>query len=259
MKLHHLVRGKNSGKARKRVGRGRGSGLGQTSGRGHKGGKARAGYTPSPVASGIPFYRRLPKRGFKHRSVPDEGYANLKDLARCGEVELIDRQLLVEKGILSAGVRFVKILGDGDWNRPCRVVADRFSASAKAKILAAGGEAQELSSELGAKEGAAPEDDFSGRDGPFAEQRRPGTRSAERAPGQGRRPRGGAARAVTGHRVQRIATGPREPVVRKKTSKSPELGEPVSEEVPEKALKKKVPAEKAAVKKTPAPKTQEKE
>ncbi|MDR3143253.1 MAG: 50S ribosomal protein L15 [Puniceicoccales bacterium] len=169
MKLHTLIRGKNSGKARKRVGRGGGSGLGQTSGRGHKGGKARAGYTPSPIASGIPFYRRLPKRGFKHpRSALGEGYANLKDLARCGEVELIDRQVLVEKGILSTSARFVKILGEGDWDRPCKVVADRFSRAAKAKILAAGGEVQELSPKPEVKD-IAPE-------GGVAEQKRSAAR-----------------------------------------------------------------------------------
>jgi large subunit ribosomal protein L15 len=79
--------------------------MGKTSGRGHKGGKARSGYSPSPVSSGIPFYRRLPKRGFGNRRFAQEmGYVNLRDLDRCGEVEVIDRALLLQKGILSSSV-----------------------------------------------------------------------------------------------------------------------------------------------------------
>jgi large subunit ribosomal protein L15 len=145
MKLHALVREKGSTQRHKRVGRGMGSGMGKTSTRGHKGGKARSGYTPSPVASGIPFYRRLPKRGFSHkRFACSKGYINLQDCIRCGEVAVIDRQVLAEKGIISADVLFVKVLGNGALVRPYKIVADRFSATAKAKILEAGGEVVEL-------------------------------------------------------------------------------------------------------------------
>ncbi|MDR2420266.1 MAG: 50S ribosomal protein L15 [Puniceicoccales bacterium] len=144
MKLHTLVREKSSARPRKRVGRGAGSGMGKTSGRGHKGGKARSGYSPSPVSSGIPFYRRLPKRGFDNKRFSQEmAYVNLRDLDRCGEVEVIDRSLLRQKGILSSDAPY-KVLGQGEIHRPYKIIADRFSASAKAKILAAGGEAVEL-------------------------------------------------------------------------------------------------------------------
>jgi len=145
MKLHTLPREKGTGKARKRVGRGYASGTGQTSGRGHKGGKARSGYTPSPIAAGIPFYRRLPKHGFqRQRFAVREGQVNLRDLARCGDVDRIDRQLLIEKKLLDPEVRRFKVLGNGELGRACHVVAERFSASAKAKILAAGGRVTEL-------------------------------------------------------------------------------------------------------------------
>jgi large subunit ribosomal protein L15 len=145
MRLHTLIREKSSAKLRKRVGRGASSGMGKTSGRGHKGGKARSGYSPSPVSAGIPFYRRLPKRGFGHKRFAQEmGYVNLRDLDRCGEAEVIDRNLLLQKGILSSGVSQFKVLGQGELHRSCKVIADRFSASAKAKILAAGGEVVEL-------------------------------------------------------------------------------------------------------------------
>ena len=148
MKLHTLIREKGPAKPRKRVGRGAGSGMGKTSGRGHKGGKARSGYSPSPVSSGIPFYRRLPKRGFGNKRFAQEmSYVNLRDLDRCGEVEVIDRNLLLQKGILSSPVSQFKILGQGEIHRPYKVLADRFSASAKAKILAAGGEAVELAAQ----------------------------------------------------------------------------------------------------------------
>jgi large subunit ribosomal protein L15 len=144
MKLHMLVHGKGVAKAHKRVGRGSGSGMGKTSGRGHKGGKARSGYSPSPIGAGIPFYRRLPKRGFNNqRFVREKGYVNLRDLSRCGEVAVIDRQLLIKKGMLSSCVQLVKVLGQGDLVHPYKIIADRFSASAKAKIVAVGGEAVE--------------------------------------------------------------------------------------------------------------------
>ncbi|MDR0445260.1 MAG: 50S ribosomal protein L15 [Puniceicoccales bacterium] len=153
MKLHTLVGEKGSTKTRKRVGRGSGSGMGKTSGRGHKGGKARAGYSPSPVSSGIPFYRRLPKRGFNNkRFAQEKAYVNLRDLVRCGEVKVIDRTVLVQKGLIAAGALQVKVLGNGDLTQAYKVVADYFSASAKAKILAAGGEVVELAVKEKAKE-----------------------------------------------------------------------------------------------------------
>jgi large subunit ribosomal protein L15 len=147
MKLHNLVKvGSNRGT--KRRGRGQGSGFGGTSGRGHKGGKARSGYSPAPCCSGIPYYRRLPKRGFGNGMFRKHFVGINLDIleilaADHGE---INRDILVESGIIKPREGLIKILGDGKLTKAVKVIADKFSESAKQRIEAAGGVAVEIAS-----------------------------------------------------------------------------------------------------------------
>lgn len=145
MKLHDLIK-VGSNRSTKRRGRGQGSGQGGTSGRGHKGGNARSGYSPAPCCSGIPYYRRLPKRGFKN-SLFTLRFAtvNLDVLNQLStQYNEIDREVLVKEGVLRSGELLVKVLGDGEISKAVKVIADRFSAEAKKKIEAAGGTVEEL-------------------------------------------------------------------------------------------------------------------
>ncbi|MDR2806641.1 MAG: 50S ribosomal protein L15 [Puniceicoccales bacterium] len=142
MKLYNLVK-VGSNRQTKRRGRGQGSGCGGTAGRGHKGGNARSGYTPAPCCSGIPYYRRLPKRGFGN-SVFTLRFVgvNLEVLERLATMENyaeIDRNILVKHDIVRSSETFVKILGRGTLTKPVKIIADKFSESAKRKIEASGG------------------------------------------------------------------------------------------------------------------------
>lgn len=125
---------------RKRVGRGPGSGLGKTAGRGHKGHKARAGGATNPGFEGgqMPIYRRLPKRGFtnpfKERAHP----VNLKALQQLGGTE-VTPDTLTAAGLIARPTDRVKILGTGDADRAYAVRGVPVSAAARAKIEAAGG------------------------------------------------------------------------------------------------------------------------
>ena len=145
MKLHDLIN-VGSNRSTKRRGRGQGSGQGGTSGRGHKGGKARSGYSPAPCCSGIPYYRRLPKRGFKRGAFETHFAAvNLNMLARLSEkYSEIDQNVLKREGIVRANEVFIKVLGDGELTKSVKVVANRFSVKAREKIEAVGGTAEEL-------------------------------------------------------------------------------------------------------------------
>lgn len=141
MRLHEL-RNTVPRQARKRVGRGQGSGLGGTSGKGHKGDKARKGAHIRPYFEGgqIPLIRRLPKRGFKN---PDHKYfavinvATLATLFAAGEV--VSVETLQAKGWLKKLGAGLKVLGNGEIAMALTVKAKHFSAGAKAKIEAAGG------------------------------------------------------------------------------------------------------------------------
>jgi large subunit ribosomal protein L15 len=140
MKLHNLIK-VGSNRPTKRRGQGQGSGCGGTSGRGHKGGNARSGYTPAPCCSGIPYYRRLPIRGFGN-SIFEVRYVgiNLDILEKLAATHSeINWDILVENGIIKARETLVKILGNGELTKPIKVVADKFSGSAKQKIEAIGG------------------------------------------------------------------------------------------------------------------------
>ena len=143
MKLHELSPAKGSKHSRKRVGRGPGSGLGKTSGRGEKGQKSRTGYSRRPGFEGgqMPLIRRVPKRGFNNIWRTEYAVVNLSQLdAFEGEVT---PQALAERGLVHSG-RKVKVLGDGEIGKPLRVVANKFSKSAREKIEAAGGRCEEL-------------------------------------------------------------------------------------------------------------------
>jgi large subunit ribosomal protein L15 len=143
MKLHELSPAKGSKHSRKRVGRGPGSGLGKTAGRGEKGQKSRSGHSTRVGFEGgqMPLIRRVPKRGFTNIWGVEYAVVNLSQLAELeGE---ITPQVLVERGLVRSGKK-VKVLGDGELTKPLRVTADKFSKSARAKIEAAGGSCEEL-------------------------------------------------------------------------------------------------------------------
>lgn len=147
MRLHELSNTKGAVHRRKRVGCGEGSGRGKTSGRGGKGQTARSGGSIRPGFEGgqMPLYRKLPHRGFNNANFRTE-YAviNVGDLARLGEgVTEVDSTVLAEAGLIRASAKLVKVLGDGELTRSFKITANKFSASAKAKIEKAGGEAIE--------------------------------------------------------------------------------------------------------------------
>ncbi|MDR3274051.1 MAG: 50S ribosomal protein L15 [Puniceicoccales bacterium] len=130
-------------KSTKRRGKGVGSGQGKTA-RGHKGGKARAGYSPAPCCCGVPFYRHFPIRGFSNFKFRTEySVINLADL-ESENVALIDKNFLCSNGYIRSADKLVKILGTGEFGRPITIIADKFSASAKASIEKSGGQAMEL-------------------------------------------------------------------------------------------------------------------
>ena len=144
MKLHELKPDAGSKKKPKRVGRGIGSGHGKTSCKGHKGQKARSGGPKGPAFEGgqMPLQRRIPKRGFKNRFALEFAILNLKDIGALEGMDVITPEALLKKGIIKDVKCGLKILGEGDIQRPVTIRADAFSASALAKIAAAGGKAE---------------------------------------------------------------------------------------------------------------------
>jgi large subunit ribosomal protein L15 len=144
MKLQDLKPAQGSRRRNKRVGRGIGSGHGKTSCKGHKGQKARSGGTKGPGFEGgqMPLQRRLPKRGFKNRFQIVYAVVNLGDIGKLDDVDTITPETLIERGIVKNPKNGIKILGDGEITRPLIIKADAFSASALAKISAAGGKAE---------------------------------------------------------------------------------------------------------------------
>lgn len=146
MKLHDLSPAKGSKKTKKRVGRGPGSGLGTTAGRGTKGQKSRTGYSKRLGFEGgqMPLVRRVPKRGFTNIFRTEYAVVNLSRLAALGDVlgDTITPELLVEKGVVPKN-RLIKVLGDGEIDRAIQITAHKFSATARAKIEKAGGSCEE--------------------------------------------------------------------------------------------------------------------
>ncbi len=144
MQLDSMKPAPGSRQARKRLGRGPGSGLGKTSGKGHKGALARSGGNNSPGFEGgqMPLQRRIPKHGFKNPSRVPYQAVNLSDLAaRFDAGEVVDIESLRERGLAKRALP-VKILGNGSIDRALTVQADAFSAAAKAAIEGAGGTAK---------------------------------------------------------------------------------------------------------------------
>ena len=145
MKLHELERNIKATGKKKRVGRGSGSGLGKTSGRGQKGQKARSGGSINPVFEGgqLPLYRRLPKRGFTNGKFRTR-YAviNLKDLNVFENGTLVTPALLKEKGIIKNQLHGIKILGEGKLEKNLTIQANKFSTTALEKIKESGSKAE---------------------------------------------------------------------------------------------------------------------
>jgi large subunit ribosomal protein L15 len=144
MRIHDLGPAPGAVRAPKRVGRGVGSGHGKTSGKGHKGQKARSGHGKGPRFEGgqMPLSMRLPKRGFKNPLRKVFALVNLRDLERFEAGTVVTPDLLLEKRVIRKLEDGVKVLGDGDLGRALTVRAHRFSRSAIEGIEAAGGKAE---------------------------------------------------------------------------------------------------------------------
>ena len=145
MKLHELEKNIGAKHSKKRVGRGSGSGLGKTSGRGQKGQQARSGGSINPVFEGgqLPLYRRLPKRGFSNYPFKKE-YAviNLSDLNVFEDGTVVTPALLKERGIVKKQLSGIKVLGEGQLEKKLTVQAHKFSKSAIDKINESGSKAE---------------------------------------------------------------------------------------------------------------------
>ncbi|MBC8591568.1 50S ribosomal protein L15 [Wansuia hejianensis] len=147
MKLNELRPNEGGGsKPRKRLGRGIGSGLGKTSGKGHKGQNARSGGGVRPGFEGgqMPLFRRLPKRGFTNIFAKEYGIVNLDQLNVFDENTVITPELLFSEGLVkrSKAKDGIKVLGDGELTKKLTIKAQQFSKSAVAKIEAAGGKVE---------------------------------------------------------------------------------------------------------------------
>ena len=144
MKLHELKPVSGSKKSQKRVGRGTGSGLGKTAGKGQKGQNSRSGGGTKPGFEGgqMPLYRRLPKRGFTNIFAKQIVEVNVERLNIFENGTEVTEALLKERGVVSKTLDGVKILGNGELTKSLTVKVSRFSESAKAKIEAAGGKVE---------------------------------------------------------------------------------------------------------------------
>ncbi len=144
MRLHELRPPEGARKAAKRKGRGMASGLGKTSGRGQKGQKSRSGSGVRPGFEGgqMPYFQRLPKRGFTNIHKKRWNIVNLGDLNAFENGTVVTPDLLMEEGILKNLRDPLKVLGDGELDRKLEIRAHRFSKQALAKIEAAGGKAE---------------------------------------------------------------------------------------------------------------------
>lgn len=145
MKLHELEKNIGATHAKKRVGRGSGSGLGKTSGRGQKGQKARSGGSINPVFEGgqLPLYRRIPKRGFTNAKFKTV-YAtvNVEDLNVFADGTVVTPALLKDTGLVKKQLDGIKVLGNGKLEKKLTIQANKFSTSALEKIKEAGSKAE---------------------------------------------------------------------------------------------------------------------
>ena len=146
LELHDLTPHKGANRKRKRVGRGTGSGLGKTAGRGHKGQKSRSGYSQRAGFEGgqMPLYRRVPKMGFTNVCAKKYAIVNVQSLNRLEEGVTVTSELLVKKGIVKKKEAGLRVLGQGKLEKKLTVQAHHFSESARTKIEQAGGSVEVL-------------------------------------------------------------------------------------------------------------------
>jgi large subunit ribosomal protein L15 len=144
MKLHELQPAAGSTTAPKRLGRGTGSGLGKTSGKGHKGQKARSGGGVRPGFEGgqMPLTRRVPKKGFTNIFRTEYATVNVGKLDIFDDGAVVTTEMLKEAGLINKVMAGVKILGGGELSKKLTVQADKFSESAIQKIETLGGKAE---------------------------------------------------------------------------------------------------------------------
>jgi large subunit ribosomal protein L15 len=146
MELSNLKPKKGARHAKKRLGRGPGSGHGKTAGRGEKGQKSRSGYSGKRGFEGgqMPLHRRLPKRGFTNIFKKDYAVVNVSDLERFDTGASVDEATLRQAGLVKGSHDGVKVLGDGELSKKLTVSATKFSKSAREIIEKAGGTCQEI-------------------------------------------------------------------------------------------------------------------
>ena len=147
MMNHEITAVVGKHKSRRRIGRGPGSGLGKTAGRGHKGQASRAGARQLATFEGgqMPLFRRLPKRGFNNANFACRySIVNVEQLERFADDTRVDPALLCDAGLIRSSDARVKILGNGELSRRLTVVAHKFSQSARDKIAGAGGAAENM-------------------------------------------------------------------------------------------------------------------
>ena len=144
MKLHELQPAIGSTTAPKRLGRGVGSQLGKTSGKGHKGAKARSGGGKRPGFEGgqMPLTRRIPKRGFTNIFAKEYAIVNVSALNAFEDGATVTTEALLEKGLIKKALDGVKVLGGGELQKKLTVSVDKVTNSAKEKIEAIGGKVE---------------------------------------------------------------------------------------------------------------------
>jgi len=145
MLSHEITAVAGKAKARRRIGRGRGTGHGKTCGRGHKGSLSRSGAMGKSLYEGgqMPLFRRLPKRGFSNYNFARRyEIVNVSQLERFDDGADIGTEQLTDAGLVAGGQRRVKILGSGELTKKLQVTAHKFSKTAEQKIVASGGTAK---------------------------------------------------------------------------------------------------------------------
>jgi large subunit ribosomal protein L15 len=145
LSLNNLSPSKGARKGKKRVGRGPGSGWGKTAGRGHKGARSRSGYSAKPGFEGgqMPLHRRLPKRGFTNIFKKEYAIVSLSSLDKLEAGTTVNRETLLEAGLVKKGDDLIKILANGEITKALTIEVDKISQGARDKIVAAGGTIKE--------------------------------------------------------------------------------------------------------------------